>query len=1007
MKKTFTFFLILLDMLLFSCSLHAQISQYTLLGKYNIPNGERVMGVTLKGNTVYVPYYVNPNTARLDIIDVDDPANIILLGSLTFSVPSSYYTVPVNVVLRNNYLYISMFCGGFVIIDVTDVSNPSLVSYWSLPNPGWGDSLSGILVEGNYLYGGFDYNHGLGIFDISDLNHPFLVSNYGGISFARYVAKKGNYVFVSTYYGGYIRIFDVSNPASPVLVNNIYTPGVATYIGEISGDYYYIPDCRNTYGLKIYNVASPANPVFVSQFDTISLGFGWMTDLRVLGNRVIATFPQVPHVVSFDISDPSSPKVDSILTVGGNISGLLECTTDRIYLSGNDGALYIWGSLSSISTNADVLTYKYSTPQPRPGFDMIYTITYKNQGKINAKNVRVIDTLPANVTYVSSNPPYTSMPASDRLVWNLGKLAPNENGVIKLTVNVTAQTPLGTKLSNRCRIITSSKEDIKYNNSFITSSIVIGSYDPNDKEVLPTGFIKGDESLFYVIHYENEGTAEAINIKIEDTLDENLDDTTLSGISGNGVYNTETRTISWDMREINLPVGETDFVYFTIKAKQDLAPLTNIKNKALITFDFNEPMETPEVVTIIGTKEQLALQKVISGIINQTEEIETGIIDANLSNPEAYFDLIDNIVESAWLAFDEAYNSQLPWKDLNNCQSNLNILKDLIQSRSGLDIPVELATQWISAVENIIPGIISSYPPEPIANAGLDMSIEATGILTPVILSGNDSYDPNPSEQINSYIWYNEAGDIVATGINPELHLDLGLGIYKFTLVVSDGQNNSKIIDKGLQDDSVVQINVADATPPEVNAGADIEIEGNCIGGAKITLPVPVINDIVDPNPTIIISGNKDIYPIGTTIVEVKAIDFSGNCGTDEIAVTVKDTTPPKIEVNVSPNLLWPLNHEMKNITTTVNVVDICDPKPKIILESITSNEPDNGLGDGDTANDIQEAVYNTEDYTFMLRSERSGKGNGRLYTITYTVTDDSGNSASSTVNVIAPHDNK
>ena len=49
-------------------------------------------------------------------------------------------------------------------------------------------------------------------------------------------------------------------------------------------------------------------------------------------------------------------------------------------------------------------------------------------------------------------------------------------------------------------------------------------------------------------------------------------------------------------------------------------------------------------------------------------------------------------------------------------------------------------------------------------------------------------------------------------------------------------------------------------------------------------------------------------------------------------------------------------------------------------LVSVTSNEPDNGLGDGDTANDI----VIVDDLTVKLRAERSGTGNGRIYTLTW-----------------------
>ena len=71
-------------------------------------------------------------------------------------------------------------------------------------------------------------------------------------------------------------------------------------------------------------------------------------------------------------------------------------------------------------------------------------------------------------------------------------------------------------------------------------------------------------------------------------------------------------------------------------------------------------------------------------------------------------------------------------------------------------------------------------------------------------------------------------------------------------------------------------------------------------------------------------------------------------------------------------------------------------------LVSITSNEPDVAPGAGDFPNDIQGATYGTDDRQFQLRAERVGAANGRVYTVTYRVTDFNGNSTlvSSTVAV-------
>ena len=55
--------------------------------------------------------------------------------------------------------------------------------------------------------------------------------------------------------------------------------------------------------------------------------------------------------------------------------------------------------------------------------------------------------------------------------------------------------------------------------------------------------------------------------------------------------------------------------------------------------------------------------------------------------------------------------------------------------------------------------------------------------------------------------------------------------------------------------------------------------------------------------------------------------------------------------------------------------------------------------------NDIEGAEFGTEDYTFLLQTERDGSGDGRVYTITYTATDAAGNSAIGIAQMTVPHD--
>jgi hypothetical protein len=111
------------------------------------------------------------------------------------------------------------------------------------------------------------------------------------------------------------------------------------------------------------------------------------------------------------------------------------------------------------------------------------------------------------------------------------------------------------------------------------------------------------------------------------------------------------------------------------------------------------------------------------------------------------------------------------------------------------------------------------------------------------------------------------------------------------------------------------------------------------------------------------------------------------------------DLFPPVLEVGVTPEVLWPPNHRYVEVRATATASDTDDLTPSVRLVSVTSNESDNGTGDGNTVNDI----VIVDEYTFKLRAERSGSGTGRVYTLTYEAEDAAGNQALASARVSVP----
>jgi hypothetical protein len=109
---------------------------------------------------------------------------------------------------------------------------------------------------------------------------------------------------------------------------------------------------------------------------------------------------------------------------------------------------------------------------------------------------------------------------------------------------------------------------------------------------------------------------------------------------------------------------------------------------------------------------------------------------------------------------------------------------------------------------------------------------------------------------------------------------------------------------------------------------------------------------------------------------------------------------PDCTAASLDTDKLWPPNHQL--ISVTIDGITDPDSDPvTIVIDSIQQDEPVNGFGDGDTSPD----GFGVGTAQAELRAERSGTGNGRVYIISFTASDDKAASCSGVLSVGSPHD--
>ena len=305
-----------------------------------------------------------------------------------------------------------------------------------------------------------------------------------------------------------------------------------------------------------------------------------------------------------------------------------QSNTNSLTLTASSGCTYTVDFANGINPLHDVHILNTNLNGAIPGNPLSQLVIIMNDGTVNESNVQLGYANDGQLNYVSSSGISLAQPNSVMSPnWydntsSVPAISPGQNISTIIQYNIPTNIPLGTivnfwdttaymaPMSNWLNDYT------PWNNVCAFDTVIVGSFDPNFKEVFPRGigslgYIHNtDTVLNYVIHFQNTGTSNAIKIVVRDTLDPNLNWLSLkpefsnyhytANVSKNGVLSFTFNDINLLPLDPNNPNASIGVVAYSIHTKTNLSQGTQIRNSAAIYFDYNVPVITNKTINTIN-----------------------------------------------------------------------------------------------------------------------------------------------------------------------------------------------------------------------------------------------------------------------------------------------------------------------------------------------------------------------------------------------------------------------
>ena len=293
--------------------------------------------VIVQGRYAYIAS--EGTTSRIEIMDVNDPANMVQKGTTTTNLTATQGAF--NLQIQGKYLYVLDYAGKF---NVYDVSDPTTIGATSTNSSSTvtGVNPRAMVVQGRYAYVVTESDNK---FIINDISNPASVTNVGsftvgGATKPWWVAVQGRYAYIVTNTTNTLQTIDLGGTYTQQLeAGSLEVASTATADLSVSRDANVVGGLQVGQSLGVTGDAALGNALFVSSDggNDATYGATFVDGANTLGGGAIAPF-----------------------TAGWTTTGWGTITASTaLHTTGNTNALVYTGANPVVGTTYEI-TYTYN-----------------------------------------------------------------------------------------------------------------------------------------------------------------------------------------------------------------------------------------------------------------------------------------------------------------------------------------------------------------------------------------------------------------------------------------------------------------------------------------------------------------------------------------------------------------------------------------------------------------------------------------------------------------------